>query len=422
MPETTAPCRPARPDYTHSLSATALALAALLTGCTVTPETPAAPAEPQVPVTAPTPEAAAPTPPAAAPAPVFVPAPRAPATHTVVKGDTLWDISERFLRDPWKWPDIWKVNPQIQNPHLIYPGDVITLTYDANGQAVLTVTRNGEQAMTSGPVTYTTEIGSAPPTPGVVKVRPRIRAVPLEEAVQTIPMDVIRPFLSRTTVIEEDALQDNAYVMRTVDGRLLGGAGDRVYVRSLPEQEAARFTLVRVGDPYEDPDTGDVLGYEGLFVGEAVVEQYGDPGVVAVESSRREVQQGDRLMSGVVSGTGESFVPRGARPDIDGKIIDVVDGVGQIGQYAIVALNRGNRHGLRAGDVLLVMQARGETRDKAGRGALGKLLGFGGSSVDLPDERAGEVMVFRAYDKLSFALVMRATSEIHVGDAVRSPN
>lgn len=413
MSETLAPQRRRGRDYTHSTRALAAALLGLiLTACTTVP--PEAP--PPAPAPAPAAEPVRPTPPPARP--VFTPAPRAPATHTVVKGDTLWDISAMFLSDPWKWPEIWKVNPQIENPHLIYPGDVITLTYDADGRPMLSASRDGQTYMsTEG---YTTAVGDAPQSGPTVKVAPQIRTIPLADAIPTIATGLIRPFLSRSTVIEEDELKAKAYVMRPVEDRLLTGAGDRIYVRGMQDTSVARYTIVRVGKVYRDPDTRKVLGHEAMFVGEGVAEQYGDPGVLRIESTQREVQQGDKLLAGVGGVGGETFVPRGARAGLSGRIIDVVDGVGQIGQFAVVVLNRGGRDGVANGDVFTVFQSRGEARDET-RGGERRALGLRGGKLELPEERAGELMVFRAYDRVSYALVMRSSSEMHVGDIIRAP-
>jgi hypothetical protein len=428
MSETLAPAQQRGRDYTHSLQTPAVWLASLfLVACGTAPVDQSPPPPAPEPVVAPVSAPVTPPPQAPRPAPSFTPAPRAPATHTVVKGDTLWDISAMFLRDPWKWREIWQVNPQIQNPDLIYPGDVITLTYDADGRAMLSASRDGETFMTSGGATpgdgsYTTSVGSGPSGGSTVKVTPRIRTVPLAEAIPTVPTEAIRPFLSRNTVVGEDELETAPYVMGPVDGRLLTGSGDRIYVRGIQTDAVARFTIVRPGEAYEDPDTGALLGYEALFVGEAVMERFGDPGVARIEGARREVMKGDRLLVGVSGGVSEVVTPRGAREGLSGTIIAVVDGVEQIGQYAVVVINRGGREGVNPGDVFTVMQARGDARDETRQSGLArKMLGLKGRSVELPEERAGEVMVFRAYDAVSLALVMRASSEMHIGDLVRAP-
>lgn len=416
MGESHLPGLPVRP--THYILA--LLAAWGLAGCASTPPAPAeppaatasaAPAPVAASVPAPTPAAT----PAPAPAPVAVePAPRAPQTYTVQKGDTLWGIATLFLRDPWLWPEIWHVNPQIENPHLIYPGDVITLYY-VEGRPQLAVTRAGEVVQTTEPKpvpeVYRTDLP-------VTKVTPQIRSVPLEEAVYTIPLDVLRPFLRNIYVIDEDTLEDAPYVMRTADGRLYAGSGGKVFVRGLDEDEepAVYYTLVRSGREYEDPDSGDTLGYEAMYIGAGVLLERGDPATFQLTDSQREVAAGDRLIPADERDFEPRFLPRAPATEIDARLISVVDGVSQIGQYQVVVINKGAADGLEVGHVLEIYQEGGQADDPVAGGFLGFF-----NTVELPEQRAGLLLVFRTFERVSYGLVMRAESEIQVFDRARSP-
>jgi len=337
----------------------------------------------------------------------------APGQYEVKKGDTLWAISAMFLRDAWLWPEVWKLNPQIQNPHLIFPGDQVSLSFEG-GQARLAVTREGEVVAStasapSAPVAAEAEREVAA---GSIRVTPKIRTTPLDEAVEFLPIDAIRPFLTQTGIIDPDVVDQGPYIFGSVDGRVMAGAADRVYARRLAEGET-HYTVVRMGDAYEDPVTGDELGYAAQYIGEGQVELSGDPGIVRLTSTRLEALKGDYLVTDNLGLPTESFTPRPPKVAIDGLIIDVVGGVGNIGKLQVVVINKGTADGLQPSDVLLILQSRGETRDTQS--------GWFGESVTLPNARTGEVMVFRTYQRLSYGLVMRAESEIHTGDMVRSP-
>ena len=317
-----------------------------------------------------------------------------PDTYVVVKGDTLWDISGRFLRNPWRWPDVWQANPQVKNPHLIYPGDVISLSYDANGKPILSITRGR-------------------PT---VKLSPGVRATKLDRAIPTIPLDAIRQFLSRPLVLTQKEIDEAAYVVETAGEHLVAGAGDRVYVRGIKGDTQTKFSLFQPGKPYRNPgaEKDDILGIEAIYVGEGTAQAFGDPTTLLLTSTKREARRGDRVMPFDENEIDEHFMPHAPQQKIDGSIIGVVDGVSQIGQHQIVVLNKGTQDKVDVGTVLSVFR-KGETisdlvttedRD---------------DTVTLPDENAGTLMVFRSFDRVSFALVMEATRAMHVFDAVRNP-
>jgi len=325
----------------------------------------------------------------------------APDEYVVQEGDTLWDIAATFLDDPWYWPEVWYVNPQVENPHLIYPGDVLAM-----------VTIGGETRITN-------LRGSA------YRLSPRARSTPLDQAITSIPYEQIAAFLSRGMVLERSQIEQLPYILASRGNRIIAAAGNDVYVRGgEPAPQGTRYSVVHVGEKLVDPDDNKVVGYHGIFIGEGAMTRGGDPATVTLTDTNREALAGDRLVPETVD-IPLNFFPKAPDADIDGSIISVVDGVSLIGQYQVIVMNRGARDGLAPGDVLTVFQAGEVVRDRFASNSLfsgqGSLLGIGGEKVKLPDEEAGTVMVFKVYDRISYGLVMRATSDIHVNDAVRSP-
>ena len=323
-----------------------------------------------------------------APSPQVLVNPRHPEQYVVRPGDTLWDISELFLLDAWYWPEIWQINPQVANPHLIYPGDTLSLIY-LEGQPVIQVERGTAQ-----------------------RLSPRVRPETLEQAIPTIPTEILRAFLSRQTVLARSQLRGLPYVLAHPEG-LLGSAGKDVYVRGTDEPVGAVFDIVHLGDRLVDPDNNRTLGYEGIYVGRGRVERSGDPSTVFLTDSAREARIGDYLLQ-VDDVLPANYFPRPPGGPVEGRIISVIDGLSLIGQYQVVVVNRGAEHGLEPGHVLQAYKT-GERIDDNVRGPLFTF------KVRLPDEPAGTMMVFRTYERMSYALVMEATSEIRVLDTVRSP-
>ena len=317
----------------------------------------------------------------------------APQRYVVVEGDTLWDIAGKFLAHPWQWPQVWQDNPQINNPHLIYPGDELTLV-DVGGVPRITLARSR-----------------------LVKLSPQVRASAHARAIPLIPLDAIAPFLSRPLVLSEAELAGAGYVVGSQDQHLVNGAGHRIYLRNLSPSPTGRFMIFRAGREYRDPDSGQVLGREALQVADLRLEKDGDPATGIITASNREVIKGDRLLpfedlSRETSAEFESFQPRAPANPVEGRLIAVVDGVTQIGQLNTVVINRGADGGLEPGHVLAIFQAGAEVKDSVATPA---------GKVALPEERAGEVVVFRVFEAVSFALVMNTQRPVHVMDYVRNP-
>ncbi|HXS80189.1 MAG TPA: LysM domain-containing protein [Gammaproteobacteria bacterium] len=321
-----------------------------------------------------------------------------PDTYVVKQGDTLWDIASMFLRDPWYWPEIWQINPQVENPHLIFPGDILTLAYLDDGRPAIQVERGPQVA----------DAGS-----GFERLSPRVRSTPLDDAIQTIPYETIKSFLSRPRFIEKGEVDDLPYIVALREA-LIGSAGHDVYVRGFEEEApvGSVFNVVELGGAFVDPETNDVLGYQGTYVGQGRLDRTGDPGTLRLLETEREALVGDYLAA-EEDAVPLDFIPRSPESEVHGQIIAVLSGVSLIGQYAVVVINRGSEAGLEPGHVLRAYQT-GQTVRDTNRGLVGH-------KVRLPDEPAGTMMVFRTAERLSYALVMEATTPLALYDTVRNP-
>ena len=317
--------------------------------------------------------------------------PNAPDRYVVQRGDTLWDISSVFLQDAWYWPEIWQINPQVANPHLIYPGDILTLTY-LGGRPVIQLERGRAE-----------------------RLSPRVRAEPLEDAISTIPFEVLRAFLSRPAILGKDQIDHLPYILSSRRNHLIAAAGNDVYIRGANSEVGNVYNIVHPGDKLVDPDDNAVLGYEGIYVGQGRVRVSGDPATFFLTETTREALEGDRLLPEEPLQP-VNYFPRSPDNEVEGRIISVIDGVSLIGSFQVVVINRGTNHGLEPGHVLRIWQTGEEVRD---RFAKGRLLS---KKVRLPDEPAGTMLVFRIFDRMSYALVMEATSEIRTLDLVRNPS
>lgn len=313
-----------------------------------------------------------------------------PSHYTVKKGDTLWAVASLFLRDPWRWQDIWEFNPQIKNPHLIFPGDELYLEY-VEGQPRLKVRRGV--------------------TSNTVKLTPKARIEPLEQAIPVISMEVIHPFLHQHRIVSVSDMEAAPYVLAGAQGHLLSGAGSKVYARGAFNIEEKGLSIYRQGTVYVDPITGEHLGDQAMDVGSArVLEVREELATLEVTRMVGDVRQGDRLMPVEERIITASFTPRVPETDIRGLMISVEGGVTQVGALSVVAINRGIREGLEEGHILEIYR-KGEVVNDRVRD----------ENVQMPDVRAGMLMVFRCFEKMSYGIVLGSDRPLSVMDKVRSP-
>ena len=317
----------------------------------------------------------------------------APERHLVVPGDTLWGISAQFLKEPWRWPEIWRMNrEQIKNPHRIYPGDVILLERDGNGDPLLRV----QDGM----------------------LRPKIYEQQMVEAIPPIPPNVIEPFISAPLVVEVDGLESAARIVATQQDRVFLGNGDLAYVADADPAEG-RWQVYRKGKAMLDPafpdqnanDPKQVLGYEAYYLGTAAQTKPGSPAVFEVLTAKEEIGRGDRLIP-ASRPTLVSYVPHKPDNAIDGRVISVYGGVGVGGRGSIVAVSRGASDGLEIGHILAlernrVIVERDENDFKV--------------NVTIPPERSGLIFVFRTFERISYALIVQSEGSVEVNDFVRTP-
>ncbi len=358
-----------------------------------------------------------------------------PQTYRVRPGDTLWSIASRFLKDPWRWSEIWEANPALGDPDLIYPGDVLTLYYE-NGQP---------------------RVGRAPGQLRTVKLSPRVRVTPLQKPIPTIPIGTIHPFLTQPYVLEREEIQAAPYVVSFPD-HMLAGAGDRVYVRKILSDQERHYHIVRPGEPYRDPDTDRLLGYRARYIADAFLQNPGDPASLRIKRMDLEVAIGDRIIPAAASEPLQNFYPRPAPPGRRGRIIASLNSLSQIGRYDVVVINLGKRQGIEVGQVFNVYNGGQVVKDRAATEAANwdwKNMPFWsqefwyddyrtqGWLFDEPDEnepfpthmwakpraedyilpyeQAGVLMVFRTFEDLSFGLILRANRAINLLDSVQSP-
>lgn len=353
-------------------------LALGLSACATNPE----PMTPEVaPIARPTPapEAAVAHPPNPAPATRFHAS--APTQYVVKEGDTLWDIANVFLRDPWYWSEIWLLNPQVRNPHRIYPGDVLTIQFVEERPRV------------------------------TVDLVPRIRIEALDQ--DPYPISTLQTFMFRPRVLDEQTLDAAPYVVAARDARVIYGPGDQVYVRNAPDaRRYDLYHLVRRDRVLRDPHTGENLGIATIPVGEVEIIRGGEPATALIRSGQRESIRGDRLV-GFDDDPDLLFDISRPPPDLEGEVILLFDAISQIGTYQAAVINRGRRDGVRDGQMFAAWEAGRTTRDP--------ISGNANDIVQLPEEEIGTMMVFRTFDKVAYALVIKSTRPIREGYKVRHP-
>ncbi|HJU39786.1 MAG TPA: LysM peptidoglycan-binding domain-containing protein [Tahibacter sp.] len=358
-----------------------------------------------------------------------------PDTYTVKRGDTLWDISARFLKKPWLWPEIWQANPQIENPHLIYPGDVLNLSY-LNGK--YRVTRDADSG-------------------------PRVRREQLDEAIEPIPLKDIKEFLKNMRIVDEATYRRLPHIVGVEENRLRVAEGNLVYVKNLEAKSGDQFVIVRQTNVYwsEPPEEkgdaptthsrpvdtffkgekgtlwhhspmeftlrGDVklLGYEVMVIGSGTVTRTTNPTSLLVTYSDVEIRPGDLVMPIEDKPYDSQYLPRApAQVPPDFKVLAFTDADNAVGPRQVVALSRGAADGIENGHTFSIY-APGEriTDDyKYPTGTFKKLFNPKDSKVTLPEEYLGHVMIFRTFDRVSYGLIMDGIRPVHLGDVLRAPD
>jgi hypothetical protein len=342
-------------------------------------------------------------------------APNAPDRYIVVPGDTLWGISGRFLNQPWYWPQLFELNrDQIRNPHLIYPGDVIVLDRAA-GRARLISSQT-------------------------VDLKPRIRIeASTASEIPSIPPAVIEPFLSQPLVMDQATIDRAPRIVATEENRVVVGTGNKAYARGISGAAGTFWQVFRPGGALIDPDSKESLGFEAIYLGEARVVRAGEVSTLEIVRSNQEMYIGDRMFS-APKPTFTSYVPRAPEKAIKGRVIAAYGGLAEVGASAIVTLNKGTRDGVEVGHVLAVLRSpesgtsRARYTDDPMTGVRNTMIwgrqGPTGAQdpvtapsqeSNLPTERHALVFVFRAFDKVSYALVMQASAPVSVLDRIQNP-
>jgi hypothetical protein len=321
--------------------------------------------------------------------------PDAPMNYTVKRGDTLWDIAAVFLKDPWFWPEIWQINPQVENPHLIYPDDVLSLAYGANGSPSVSISQY------SG-----------------ARLEPRLRSEAIEGPVDTLAFAAIAAFLTKPSVLTKEQAVAAPHILAFRDHHMIGGTGHEFYARGLNATPDQRFVVMHVGPAIYDLESEKVVGYQAAYVATAIVKTPGEVTKAVLTEGQREALEGDRLIS-VEGDRSLTFRPHVPSTPIDGQIISIADNADQVGQYQVVVLNRGADDGLAQGAVLAVDQKGEIVRDRWPEYPW-KKKGFA-EEVQLPYERSGTLIVFKVFEHLSYGLVIGARAPMRVADRVYTP-
>lgn len=333
----------------------------------------------------------------------------APKSYTVVKGDTLWDISDRFLKQAWLWPQLWDYNPQIKNPHLIYPGDQVGLEY-VNGKPQLVIERDGKRVFQTGAGGQDNGV-SGSSAGNTERLSPRVRSESLDDAIPMIPGDAIASFLVHPRVIAAEQIADAPYVVGNYDGRLISAIGHQVYVRGPVNREQPQYAVFRKSKKLTDPNTKRVLGYEVEHVSDVKLMHLGDPSTLIVTSNNMETIAGDILLATNDDGAVTNYETRmPSLGDGEGRVISLVNAIAQSGRDQVVVLNLGKKNKIQPGDVLAIESRGGTLVDTRGK--------RGYEEISMPDTRTGVVMVFKTFDEVSYALVMESTLPVRVNDGV----
>ena len=312
-----------------------------------------------------------------------------PERHIVVKGDTLWDISGKFLKQPWRWPDIWRMNQdQIKNPHLIYPGDIVWLDL-SDGNPRL---RLGKPL-------------------GNDKLQPKVYSTAIQQVIPSIPPKSIEPFISQPLIIEPGDATVTTRIVTTQEDRVILGNGDTAFVSGIPDASVEKWHIFRPGKPLKDPDTGETIAQEAFFLGNATLVEPGEPATIRITQSKEEVSRGDWLKPAPPTNI-IAYMPHRPEQEIRARIMSIYGGVNEGGAGSVIALNRGEADGMAVGHVLALYRKRvSQDLDENNRRI----------STTIPDERYALIFVFRTFDRVAYALVVESSKSILVGDAARNP-
>ena len=309
--------------------------------------------------------------------------PGAPQLYTVQPGDSLWGIATRFFREPWRWADILQRNPQITDAEPLFPGDVLVLGQgDAGVQ--LKVLR-------------------------VEKISPRIRVVDQNRAVPSIAPDVIQPFLVSAEIQQTEELADSGYVVAGTEGETTLGQFTRFYARDLPYSSAGDYHVMRFGERFIDPDSGEYLGRSVISIGTAKLISGHEISMLELVYSHEEVEAGDRLVPVKEDAGLPYFFPRIPAVNLEGHIVGIATGVREAGLFSVVTVSVGKEDGVEPGDVLQVTRPTTVNDSVASR------------PVELPGHSLAYVMIFKVFHKASFALIIRASRPVHFHDHISSP-
>jgi len=344
--------------------------------------------------------------------------PSHPERYTVVEGDTLWDISGKFLQNPGQWPELWSYNNQIKNPHLIYPGDTIYFSM-VNGQPRLSFSPIEPVAVSpAGPCVISEEDIKSGRTSFALssegKLQPCIRESASAKAIKLIPAEAIQKYLALPRVLGQNELNSAPYIVDLAGEHLIAGNGDRVYVRAINQPESLTYSVYREGDTLTNPITNEVLGYEAKHIADLTLQEPGDPATLMITKANSEIRVGDRILPTSDQDVVLNYFPMPPEESIKGSIIGVLDGVTQVGRYNVVVIDKGISDGLKTGHELMIYQRGRIVRDPYSP--------VKNDEVQMPDNYAGKLMVFRPFERVSYALVMQAQKDIHVLDKVQTPD
>lgn len=331
-------------------------------------------------------------------------APNAPETYVVKKGDTLWDIAGVFLKYPWYWPEIWYVNPQVANPHWIYPGDVLRLVY-VDGKPRVTVE-----------------------TAGAVRLSPEVRTEPLAQAIRTVPYDVLMSFVRRPSVLDRNQIRNAPYIVGFRERHIVGASDNELYATGMSKpQVGSMHAVIHPGRELRDPDNGDLLGYQGIYA--ATVEVIADTGKgneelahLAVRQTGREVQPGDKVLPPLPEHGDDFTISVPSNTKLNGQVIAIGTDYSVGGKYSTLVINRGKRDGLAPGNVVAIFARGVNVADYGGRGQSWMAYTASYNTVRLPDERSGTLLLFDVRDRLSFGIVVESIEPMRVGDFIKHPD